>query len=158
MNTTPPHDHLAIAPLQPHERAAVHQLLSASRLPLAGFDAPNVTAIVARDGETIVGSAAIERHGAFGLLRSVAVAESHRNRQLGLQLTRAAIALARGLELRALYLLTETAAGFFPKFGFSAVSRAEIPAEVQQSVEFTSVCPASAQAFVLPLGSESGGR
>jgi amino-acid N-acetyltransferase len=151
MHTTPPLQNISIAPLEPHERAAVHELLSANTLPLAGFDAPNVIAIVARDGERVVGSAAIEQYGAFGLLRSVAVAASHRNRQLGSGLTRNAIDLARRRGLHALYLLTETAGDFFPKFGFRAVSRADIPLDVQQSVEFTSACPASAQAFVLQL-------
>jgi amino-acid N-acetyltransferase len=149
--STPSGSGISVAPLEEGERAAVHELLVASKLPLAGFDAPNVIAIVARDGGRVVGSAAVEQHGAFGLLRSVAVAESHRNRQIGLELTRHAIAVARRRRLRALYLLTETAAGFFPKFGFQMVSRTHIPSEIQQSVEFTSACPASAEAFVLAL-------
>jgi amino-acid N-acetyltransferase len=150
---TPSGSAVSVAPLEDGERAAVHELLAASKLPVAGFDAANVVAIVARDAGHVVGSAAIEQHGAFGLLRSVAVAESHRNRQIGVELTRHAIAIARRRGLRALYLLTETAAGFFPKFGFQLVSRAHIPREIQQSVEFTSACPASADAFVLLLNS-----
>ena len=142
-----------ITPMQETDRPAVHALLRASKLPLAGFDAARVVALVAKDGDVVVGSAAIEVHGAFGLLRSVAVADSHRGRQLGLRLTREAIHVGRERGLASLYLLTETAAGFFPQCGFSAVSRADIPDDVKQSVEFRSACPASAQALWLPLAS-----
>jgi len=49
------------------------------------------------------------------------------------------------------YLLTETAAGFFPRFGFQPIQRAEVAPAVQQSIEFTSACPASAQPMRLVL-------
>jgi amino-acid N-acetyltransferase len=137
--------------MEERDRQAVHALLRSHGLPTAGFDEPHVSALVARDGPTVVGSAAVERYERYGLLRSVAVADSHRGRQLGQRLTRAAISLARTQGLTGIYLLTETAAGFFPKFGFTTVSREQIPEAVKQSVEFTSVCPASAHAFALPL-------
>jgi amino-acid N-acetyltransferase len=142
-----------VAPLQTADRSAVHALLRSHRLPLDGFDDERVVALVAKHGSEVVGSAAIEVYGRAGLLRSVAVLESHRQRTLGSELTRAAIDLARTRGLTALYLLTETAGAFFPRFGFVPVSRDEIPADVKQSVEFTSACPAGAQAFKLSLQS-----
>jgi amino-acid N-acetyltransferase len=42
------------------------------------------------------------------------------------------------------FLLTTTAERFFPKFGFEQIDREQVPASVQQSVEFQSACPASA--------------
>ena len=147
-------DSVNIVPLQDADRAAVHALLTTCKLPLAGLDEANVVALVAKEEGVVVGSAAIEVHGRYGLLRSVAVADSHRGQQLGQRLTRQAIALAGQQGVVALYLLTETAAGFFPKLGFRAVSRADVPEAVQRSVEFTSACPASAEALRLPLGSE----
>ena len=48
------------------------------------------------------------------------------------------------LQISALYLLTTTAAGFFPKFGFERIDRCDVPRSVQMSVEFTSACPSSA--------------
>ena len=42
------------------------------------------------------------------------------------------------------YLLTETAGDFFPRFGFRPTTRAAVPSAVQQSVEFREACPASA--------------
>ena len=49
------------------------------------------------------------------------------------------------------YLLTETASGFFPRFGFHPTHRAAVDLAVQQSVEFTSACPASMHVFVATL-------
>lgn len=142
-----------IGPLRAEDRAAVHALLRAHELPLEGFDASHVVALVAKSEGVVIGSAAIEIYGRCGLLRSVAVAPEHQGRALGSELTRAAIDLAHTRGLEALYLLTETASGFFPKFGFTAVSRVAIPDEVKSSVEFTTACPASAQAFRLSLTS-----
>ena len=137
--------------LKPEDREAVHQLLRSHKLPLEGFDEDHVIAVVAKEADAVVGSAAVEIYGSFALLRSVAVADSHRGQTLGRQLTRAAIDLAREQAVTSVYLLTQTAATFFPKFGFVAVSRDDIPAAVKQSVEFTTACPASAQAFQLSL-------
>jgi ArsR family transcriptional regulator, arsenate/arsenite/antimonite-responsive transcriptional repressor len=65
-------------------------------------------------------------------------------RQLGRELTEAAIRLAQDRQVPAIYLLTTTAADYFPRFGFERATRADVPAGVQQSVEFTSACPSTA--------------
>jgi amino-acid N-acetyltransferase len=78
------------------------------------------------------------------LLRSVAVAPGLQRKGIGHQLTEAALQLAQHLRVPAVYLLTNTAANFFPKFGFECIARADVPATVQQSIEFTSACCASA--------------
>jgi N-acetylglutamate synthase-like GNAT family acetyltransferase len=142
---------MTIDPMREADRAAVHALLQSHKLPLDGFDAPNVVALVAREGPHIVGSAALETYGSSALLRSVAVANELRGRGVGQLLTAEALALARRLGVTSIFLLTETAAEFFPKFGFEPISRDRIPAEVQQSVEFKSACPASAQALARRL-------
>jgi amino-acid N-acetyltransferase len=46
---------------------------------------------------------------------------------MGRALTEAAIRLARQLATPAVYLLTNTAAEFFPRFGFEQITRAEVP-------------------------------
>jgi arsenate reductase (thioredoxin) len=53
-----------------------------------------------------------------------------------------------------MYLLTETAQPYFEKKGFAAIPRNEVPLAVQQSAEFTHVCPDTAVAMqkeVVPL-------
>lgn len=123
---------------------AIHALLRRSELPQDGIDAHLATALVVRDGVTIVGCAALEVYGAQALLRSVAVDARAQGQGWGQQLTQAALDLARTTRVREVYLLTETARTFFPRFGFRPIERAAVPVAVQQSVEFTHACPASA--------------
>lgn len=130
---------------------AIVELLTASGLPDAGLAAHLAMALVARDGAAIVGSAALEVYGAAALLRSVAVAPERRGQGLGRQLTAAALDLARRLGVTEVYLLTETASDFFPRFGFRPIAREAIPTAVRQSVEFTTACPASALALAAEL-------
>ena len=70
---------------------------------------------------------------------------------LGVRLTEAALALAVERGVRSVYLLTETAGEFFPRFGFRTVTRDEVNPAVKASEEFSSLCPESAQVMVLDL-------
>jgi amino-acid N-acetyltransferase len=47
-------------------------------------------------------------------------------------------------------LLTETAAGWFPRFGFHPVDRAALDPALAASAELAGACPATAQAFLRP--------
>jgi len=125
----------------------VRRLLTHSGLPLDGLDEHLATLLVARDAGRIVGSAALEAYRDGALLRSLAVSADRQGRGVGRELTDAAIRLAREMGMPALYLLTTTAADFFPRFGFERIDRDAVPASVQASVEFTSACPASAVAM-----------
>ena len=142
---------VSIGPLREHEIDAVYALLSLVSLPVQGLDGHLTTVLVARRGDDVVGSVALEAYEDGALLRSLAVAESERGRGLGIDLTLAAIALARARGLPAMFLLTETAAEFFPKFGFEMITRADVPAGVRRSVEFTTVCPETAVVQALAL-------
>lgn len=130
---------------------SLYTLLQDAGLPLDGLADHLSTTLVAKEGEQIVGSVAIELYGESALLRSVAVAEPVRGTGLGRQLVEAAIGLARQQQAQRLYLLTETATEWFPRFGFVPVERAAVEPAVQSSVEFISACPASAQAMQLDL-------
>lgn len=127
------------------------KLLAECELPEDGFKDHMGAALVARDGQTVIGSAALELYGSFALLRSVAVASSHRGKGLGKRLVTAALELAREKGIERVFLLTMTAPDYFPTFGFHRIQRTHIPPGVQQSVEFTSACPASAVAMELSL-------
>ncbi|PYO42073.1 MAG: GNAT family N-acetyltransferase [Gemmatimonadetes bacterium] len=130
----------------------VLELLEHNHLPRAEIERHLGTLLVAREGERIVGCAAVELHGKAGLVRSVAVDLPHRGLGLGIQLTDAILALARSHGVKTVYLLTETATGFFPRFGFRSIRREEVDPAVRRSVEFTKACPASAQAMRAELG------
>lgn len=123
---------------------AVHDLLARHHLPLDGVDGRARTLIVARDGARVVGSAALDLYADGALLRSVAVDEALQGRRVGQQLTEAALHMAREHGVAAVFLLTTTAASYFPRFGFEPIPRDEVPPSVQASVEFQSACPASA--------------
>jgi len=133
-----------ITPATPADLPAILELLDGSNLPRAGLDAHVATTLVAKEGKQLVGTAALELYGECALLRSVAVAPELRGHGLGQELTRHALALARRRNIRTVYLLTETAGGFFPRFGFRAIPRDAVDPAVQRSIEFTSACPTSA--------------
>ena len=138
-----------------HDLPEVHDLLERHRLPVDGVDGHVGTMVVARDGSRVVGAAALELYADGALLRSVAVDPALQGQHLGHQLTHAALALARTKGVDTVFLLTTTAERFFPRFGFERISRADVPASVQASIEFQSACPASAVVMRKRLASGS---
>jgi amino-acid N-acetyltransferase len=133
------------------DSAVILDLLRQNRLPLDGLTDHLATTVVAREGGRIVGSAALEMYGEHSLLRSVAISPAFQSRGLGRALTEAALGMARDRHVRAVYLLTTTAEQFFPKFGFTRISRELVPDTVQTSVEFTSACPSTATVMMKTL-------
>ena len=140
-----------IGPARETDLAPVRSLLDASGLPAASVEEILETLLVARTDVGVVGCAGLELYGESALLRSVAVAQSLRGTGLGKALTRATLDAARARGIRAVFLLTDTAEAFFPKFGFRPIERAAVDPAVQQSEEFRSLCPASAVAMELAL-------
>ena len=137
----------------PEDGEAILELLRASALPDAGLLDHLATALVARSPDRVVGTAVLEVYDAGALLRSVAVDTTLRGHGVGHRLTAAALDLAGTLGVPAVYLLTMTAEGYFPRFAFSRIGRDEVPRGVQQSVEFRSACPASAVVMARRLSS-----
>ena len=96
-----------------------------------------------RGGEP-VGMIGIEAYPDCGLLRSLFVAESGRGTGLGAQLVAALEQKAAAAGLPALWLLTIDAENYFTRLGFETAERGEAPESVQQSAEFSSLCPGDA--------------
>ncbi len=142
---------VTIEPARPEDLPAIASLLERGHLPLAGVAEHLGTAVVAREGNRLAGCAAVELYGEAALLRSVAVDHAFRGLGLGIRLTEAALTTARTRGVHAVYLLTETAVGFFPRFGFRPIPRTEVSPAVRRSVEFTTACPESAQAMMAEL-------
>ena len=140
-----------ISPATPADLPAILALLAASKLPRAGIEAHVASTLVARQEPGVVGTAALELYGGAALLRSVAVATERRGQGLGAALTAAALDLARRRGVRTVYLLTETAGQFFPRFGFTAITRAQVEPAVLESPEFSTACPKSALVMVKQL-------
>lgn len=129
---------------RPEDLPALEGLVSLCRLPSDGVADQLGAFLLAWDGQRLAGSVGVERYGADGLLRSLAVHPNCRGRGLGATLTRRALSEARRRRLQRLFLLTETAPEYFARFGFEVIPREQTPLAVQASVEFTSACPVSA--------------
>ncbi len=106
---------------------------------------------LALEGEQIVGSAGMELLGDIGLLRSVAVAETHRNHKLGQRLFSAALDYARSHDVREVFLITNTAERYFEKNGFRQAERSTTPDEIAQTEQFSALCPSTAAVMKIEL-------
>jgi N-acetylglutamate synthase-like GNAT family acetyltransferase len=136
---------LTLRPATAADRSRVERLLQADRLPLDGVpgDLAHFTvAETARDG--VIAAAGLELYGGTALLRSTVVERTWRGSGVGRLVVEAALDAARSAGAREIFLLTTTAADYFPKFGFRCVDRAMVPQPLQASAEFTGACPASA--------------
>jgi len=129
---------------KPGDLPAISELLDTARLPTAGVaEHLDSFAVLESDG-SVVGVGGLEIHGFVALIRSLVVAPEYRGRGLATAICDhlEAAAASRGVEH--LYLLTETAAPFFSKRGFVAISRDEAPPPIASSKEFSQLCPQSA--------------
>jgi amino-acid N-acetyltransferase len=126
---------------------AIESLLTARRLPVDGALDSLEHFVVALDSGSVVGTAGLEVHDQFGLIRSVAVEAGWAGHGLGSRLTTAILERARSLELREVYLLTMSAADFFTRHGFERIPRDSLPAALGASRELQGACPATATAM-----------
>jgi len=130
---------------------AIKQLLKSMDLPLDGARDHLDGFVVAEKDGAIVGCAALEKYPRVALLRSVAVDSSLRGRRIGEEMVSDLIARARRDGIQSLFLLTITAANWFPRFGFVQVDRAAAPEELSKSEEFRGACPESSVLMSLAL-------
>ncbi len=141
------HD-ISIRSAQAHDLAIVQRLLSAAHLPTDGLEEQfgDAYAIAECDGQAI-GAEGIEIYGEAGLLRSAVVDPAWRGKGVGDALTQDRLRWATERGLREVWLLTTTAADYFPRFGFERTARDTAPEAMQRSREFAEACPASAVAM-----------
>ncbi len=123
---------------------ALQRFLTDMKLPVSDLPTDLSGFTLAFDGDELVGTAGMELLGNIGLLRSVAVAETHRSRHLGRQLFAAALDHARENGAQEVFLITDSAAGYFEKNGFQPVERSAAPVEIAGTAQFAGLCPASA--------------
>jgi amino-acid N-acetyltransferase len=142
---------LTLRAANPDDWTAVRTHLERARLPLHGAHDHLERFTLAFDCEQLLGTAGLEVYGNTALLRSVAVNEEARGTGIGAKLVRHSLELARGLGVADVVLLTETAADYFPRFGFRIIARADAPDAVNASLEFRGACPDSATTMLLQL-------
>lgn len=126
---------------------AVVRLLRAADLPTAGLQPALSDFLVAEDGGRLVGVIGLEVYGDAALLRSAVVDTDRRGTGLGRDLVSGLLDHAGRRGVRDVYLLTTTAERYFPRFGFTRVSRDAVAPAVRASEEFRGACPDSAVAM-----------
>jgi amino-acid N-acetyltransferase len=143
-----------VRPATAPDLAAVQQLLTQVALPTVGVEAifahdasDFVVASNPSNDDAVIAVGGLEVCGQHALLRSIAVHPAWQGYGLAALIVTRLIAQAESRGLDALYLLTTTADGYFPRFGFAHVSRSEVPMAIAQTLEFAGACPASATAM-----------
>lgn len=137
-----------LRPAAPADASAVLELLAAAGLPTDGVPGLLGHFVVVESDGLIVGAAGLEPAGTAALLRSVVVAERCRGNGLASRLVERLLADAAARSHEAVWLLTETAAPFFGRLGFTIAPRQAAPAALQETAEFSRLCPATATAMV----------
>jgi amino-acid N-acetyltransferase len=133
------------------DAADIERLLGACGLPAADVVPHLSNFLLAKAGADLAGVIGLEPAGRFGLLRSLAVAPAFRNRGVAGALRARVEQQAAEQGIRALYLLTTSAEGFFAASGFARVGRDAVPEGIRSTREFSSLCPESAVVMVKPL-------
>jgi amino-acid N-acetyltransferase len=129
-------------------------LLSECKMPIDGICAESILNFLVAETTvekdcTLAGVSGLEIYGESALLRSVAVHKNLRGKGIGNDLVIRTLEKARNKKIKRIYLFTETAQGYFSRFGFKKIQRRQIEIRVQQSAEFMYACPKSAIALKL---------
>ncbi|HYM48602.1 MAG TPA: arsenic resistance N-acetyltransferase ArsN2 [Burkholderiaceae bacterium] len=135
-----------IEPQRARDRSRVIELLQQAQLldhDLHVGQAP-VDFLVMREARQVVGAIGLQNAGGAGLLRSLVVAPSLHRQGRGAALVAAAERLATRRGIDDLFLLTTDVAGFFALLDYLRIERASAPPAIQQTAQFSSLCPASA--------------
>lgn len=141
----------SITRLRSSDLARLENLLRSNHLPTEDCveQAQNFYGIFDEDDLVVVGG--LEAAANYALLRSLVVQERYRGRGLARAMSEFLINQARSEGRKAVYLLTETAERYFEKLGFCRLDRAQVPLEIMQTRQFTSLCPDTASCMVMTL-------
>ena len=135
----------------PQDMIAIRALLERSGLPTRDLDSAQPDFAVVRQNGQVIAAGALQRFGSSALLRSVVVAPDRRAGGLGQAVVRELERRARAARINQLILLTHTASEFFAHQGYRRIERSSVPADMQGSEEFRSLCPSSATCMAKSL-------
>lgn len=136
---------------------AVKRLLVDNGLPADDCEhADNYFFGVHQQGQ-LIACGGFQAAGSSALLRSIVVSRDCQGNGLGRQLVKTLLQQASHAGFSEVYLLTETAAGYFESLGFRRLDRSEVPADVAETEQFNSLCPSSADCLMKVLESEDPG-
>ncbi|GAB3773281.1 hypothetical protein GCM10028818_14580 [Spirosoma horti] len=127
---------------RPADRDAIIALLQQGQLLTDDLPADLTDFVIAKEAGNAIGVAGLERFDRVGLLRSVVVAPHYRGQQVAANLVNQLLDNANALD--DVYLITTTAHGYFQRHGFQVVDRQHVPMSIQQTRQFSDLCPSTA--------------
>src|SRR5688572_5630971 len=104
---------IIISPVKRTYTEAVVSLLQSEGLPVADLPPGLPDFFIAIDNGTVIGAIGLEVYERDGLLRSLVVKKEYRKMNIAAGLVDELEKMARGKGLKNIYLLTETAQGYF---------------------------------------------
>ena len=132
---------------------AAKRLLTECNLPTSDLDAARFESFFGCGRkDDLNGIVGVELHGQVALLRSLAVAPGVRGTGCGRALVGEAERYAWAHGVKEIYLLTTTAENFFSALGYRRIERASVPEAIQNTSEFSGLCPSSSALMVKNLG------
>lgn len=136
---------MTIRPAHPEDLSSVKHLLNAEKLPTDIIEERKGELWIIEDQSGVVGSGALEFYGADALLRSMVVAGNVKGNGHGSRLVEFLEKTAGRRDVQNIWLLTETAEGFFAKRGYQKVERSIVVNKgILDSSEFTHLCASTA--------------
>ncbi len=123
--------------------AIIHLLLS-NQLPSLDIHSLNIELFVGLHHQEIIATLGIEKYDDVALVRSFCVQEAFRSQRIGEAMLQYLFQHCQYENIQSLYLLTTTAENYFKRYGFKTIERATVPVVIQQTKEYSSLCPSSA--------------
>jgi amino-acid N-acetyltransferase len=137
-------DEIEIITASNDHRPQIISLLKEEKLPFEDiFSGPDHFFVAVID-TIVIAAIGLEQYDQFGLLRSLVVKDTYRNRRIANKLINELIMKAKNIGIQRLYLLTETAMDYFKRNGFEIIKRSEVPEALLNASEFKFACPKSA--------------
>lgn len=124
-------------------RAIIHLLLS-NQLPSSDIHASHVELFVGVHHQELIATIGIETYDSVALVRSLCVKEAFRSQHIAEAMLQYLFQHCQDENIQSLYLLTTTAEHYFKRYGFETIERACVPMAIQQTQEYSSLCPSSA--------------
>lgn len=125
--------------LEKHEIHLARTLLEAYGLPSSDIDNRKLLLFALQEADRTLAVGGFEKHGAYGILRSVAITFERQREGLGSLLVDSLEKEAARRNIRVLYLVTTDADVFFSKRGYVLVDMAEVPDFLLRTNEFQQV-------------------
>lgn len=135
---------MKINELSIEEFDSVFKLLSGAKLDHSDLKQPNIRLFRFEENGEMVGVGGLEVFGNQALLRSIAVKEELQGKGYGKTIVAKMEEVAQQSQIKALYLLTNTAAGFFKANGYQVIERENFAEPLKQTAQFAGLCPVSA--------------